>query len=311
MLMKVWSSSIFNFRKNFVLFIIVIVTILSDVFFTTLNENHYMKNMELKMSLLESDSSKMIFIGGSSMAFGLLSEEVKYIYKDYEIVNFGLHAGIGLNYYLSLIDESLSKGDILIIGLEYEYFFRENDNLLLEKFTDNLINNGESYSLFSRLLFRLNNFTDSVVFFVFNNSYESIYRNKITNEYGDIVIHHNYYSQPELDVSKSRIGNEINMKFIDDLENIINSYESENIRVLLTFPPISKEYYLNNRESIYLIYNNLSLINKINIISNPYHFVFENEFFFDTHYHLSFEGSKIRTMRLIEDLSNFINVTNS
>ena len=85
------------------------------------SDNMIYASIEKRNRIKNIDSPKMVFIGGSSMAFGLDSKVVEEK-LGYPVVNMGLHAGIGLRYMVLEVAPYLKKGDIVIIGAEYDHF---------------------------------------------------------------------------------------------------------------------------------------------------------------------------------------------
>lgn len=75
-----------------------------------------------KLDYLASLSSpKIVFIGGSGCSHGIDSEIVEKSFG-LPVANMGLHAGMGLAYQLSSIDEYIHKGDYVVIIPEYNNF---------------------------------------------------------------------------------------------------------------------------------------------------------------------------------------------
>ena len=67
-----------------------------------------------------SSAVRMIGVvaGGSGAAFDLNSELLQQELPDYEVVNFGLYAGLGTTVMLDLCLPELREGDILIFEVE-------------------------------------------------------------------------------------------------------------------------------------------------------------------------------------------------
>ena len=81
-----------------------------------------------KMQILaDAGSPKIVFIGGSSLAFGLDSQEIEKN-TGITVVNMGLHANLGLRFMTEQVKEYLAPGDIVVISPEYEYFYDNSLN---------------------------------------------------------------------------------------------------------------------------------------------------------------------------------------
>lgn len=70
-------------------------------------------------------SPRIIFVSGSSLYYGLDSKRVADSLH-VNVVNYGLHAGIGLRYWLDEITPLVHKGDLVVLAPEYFQFFNDN-----------------------------------------------------------------------------------------------------------------------------------------------------------------------------------------
>ena len=91
------------------------------------DNNSYFNEYNKKVSLLESCAKpRIVIIGGSSAAFDTDSKMIKdQICKN--VVNFALHAGIGIRYPIEDALSYASQGDVFIFQIEYENFFSGGD----------------------------------------------------------------------------------------------------------------------------------------------------------------------------------------
>ncbi len=79
----------------------------------------YLAGLGLKWDRLRSAKSPRIVIaGGSGAAFDVNSELLARELPDYEVVNFGLYAGLGTTVMLDLCLPELREGDVLIFEVE-------------------------------------------------------------------------------------------------------------------------------------------------------------------------------------------------
>ena len=101
-----------------------IVAIPNDVFY-----DHYMKMLSTKYDTLKNtDSPKIIIISGSSAAF-CLDGDMLADRTGMNVVNTGLHVGIGARFEAEMSKANINKGDIVL--LEYEWGWATD-----EKYTD-------------------------------------------------------------------------------------------------------------------------------------------------------------------------------
>jgi len=83
----------------------------------------YLYEYNHKILLLDTVSQpRIIFMGGSSVAFDNDSRTIRDS-LGYNIVNFGLHAGIGMRLPLEDGLQHIRKGDIVVMQVEYSNYF--------------------------------------------------------------------------------------------------------------------------------------------------------------------------------------------
>lgn len=109
-------------KKTVTLASILIVLILTATQFP-IDQDNYLKAYNKKCERLEhTQSPRIIFVGGSNLAFGLDSQRIKDS-LNINVINYGLHAGIGLKYMIDDISEYASKGDVIVFSPEYDHFY--------------------------------------------------------------------------------------------------------------------------------------------------------------------------------------------
>ena len=81
----------------------------------------FMGELPEKVRLLdETEGRRIIVIGGSAAAFGIDSEIIRQEMEDYNVVNFGMYAGLGTKAMLNLSRKSIRRGDIVIVMPEQQ-----------------------------------------------------------------------------------------------------------------------------------------------------------------------------------------------
>ena len=85
--------------------------------------NEYMYSLKDKYDLLkETPSPRIIFVGGSNLAFGLKSEVIKSK-LNFNPINLGVHGRLGIYSMLAMVKEQLREGDVVVIAPEYGLMF--------------------------------------------------------------------------------------------------------------------------------------------------------------------------------------------
>lgn len=78
-----------------------------------MEQDGYLQAYNKKCQLLEdTPSPRIIFVGGSNLAFGLDSQRIKDS-LNINVINYGLHAGIGLKYMIDDISTMQEKVTLL------------------------------------------------------------------------------------------------------------------------------------------------------------------------------------------------------
>lgn len=104
--------------------IVILIMILS---LKEIQPNNYLQAYKLKCELLENTPGpRLIFVGGSNLAFGINSKRIADS-LGINVINTGLHAGVGIKFMLDDVSQYVRVGDILIIAPEYNHFYRSID----------------------------------------------------------------------------------------------------------------------------------------------------------------------------------------
>lgn len=99
---------------------------------------------------------------------------------------------------------------------------------------------------------------------------------------------------------------EVNNETISCL-NDFNLYATgRGATVYFSFPCYSSTYYKRNKKEISSIYEQLKKKIEFDILDTPEDNLYNDEYFYDTEYHLRGEGRKLRTYKLITNLKKYI-----
>ena len=75
----------------------------------------FMGELKYKYERLEqTEGKRIIFIGGSGTAFGYDCELTENLLKEYQTVNFGMYAGLGIRAVLDLSEDFIRNEDIVL-----------------------------------------------------------------------------------------------------------------------------------------------------------------------------------------------------
>jgi hypothetical protein len=291
-------------------FLVLLVTITAvPVFFIYSNPNaYYAANIDKINLLKKTGSPKIVFIGGSNLAFGLNSELIKN-QLNINVVNMGLHAGLGLRFMIDEIKPHLKKGDIVVMVPEYQQFsgnFADGDDTLVQLLYVNpcavwslssvrqIYNVATKYNYFHKIL------------------YTTVRKTKITphffyhrfgfNGYGDMTGHLNEkrigFNPVNIDYPPDEISEET-VKLMGEFHDFS---QKRGVMLLMSYPNITEMEFKNAKEKIEIFSRKLEKKINIRIINTQESQVYPDELFFDTPYHLHEIGRDLRSKRLINDI---------
>ena len=88
------------------------------------NKDGYIRAQKFKMEVLANPSRKptIVILGGSNAAFGYDTKELNDSLS-MPVFNAGLHAGMGMKFFLDDCSQYLKKGDVLVFSPEYDQFY--------------------------------------------------------------------------------------------------------------------------------------------------------------------------------------------
>ncbi len=280
------------------------------------DNNAYMSEYNEKIKLLETtDQPRVIFIGGSNVAFGLDSKMLQDS-LGIHVINFGLHAGVGIRYPMEDCLSFVRKGDIIVVQFEYSNFYdggngtsgvlsnlmvstdwRNFSNLNINQLT-NLI--GIPKVAFGRLIclicYPLKRSFDTMLSGDKNEKYE--YTKAGFNQYGDESLHFTYPSL-QYNASIYKEPGKVDSSFMKWLELYIQKYESAGARVLV-IPPVCITSYFKK------VYSN-DVERALEGIKHPYlikpdSMAIDDSCMFDAVYHINYHGAQQNTKRIVNVL---------
>lgn len=262
--------------------------------------------------LKETSGKRIVLVGGSGVAFDCDSALMDDFFPSYEIVNFGMYAGLGTKAVMDLSENYIHEGDIVILSPEQseqtfsdyfngEYMWQAADGafgMLRDLKSEN----------FEAMLGNFPRFALEKLNYVMKGQKpqtDSIYQKKSFNTYGDI----------ELNTCRENIlpnGYDVNQKvrftedvvqpeFMDYMNDWVKRLEKKGAVVWYRYCPVNK---LSVEDMDDLAAYDVFLRQKLDfpVIGNPENSLMEAEWFFDTNFHLNQPGKEVNTVQLIRDM---------
>ena len=276
-------------------------------------ENTFMGELKSKYERLkETPGKRIVFVGGSGVAFDCDSKMIDKFFPSYEVVNFGMYAGLGTKAVMDLSESYIRSGDIVILSPEQseqtlssyfngEYMWQAADGAF------GILRHIKSEN-FEAMLGNFPKFALEKLHYVLKGQMpqtDSIYQKKSFNEYGDI----------DLDTCRENIlpsGYDINQKvqftkdivqpeFLDYMNTWAEHLEKKGAAVWYRYCPVNE---LAVEEEDDLTSYDLFLRQNLDfpVIGNPENSLMEAEWFFDTNFHLNQAGKEVNTVQLIRDI---------
>lgn len=259
--------------------------------------------------LKEVDVKKIVFIGGSNASFGIDSELMER-QLGLPVVNMALHGGIPVKYLLEQVKPYMNKSDILIFSKEYEGLRDRDWNTL----NGTEISKVATYDLSQiRILLTDQRMFETAVSNIFKTikKYIDLHpiegRKEVKSVYDarafkkDNLISDFIEGNYKIDVKQHELKqlNE-NSQILQGLKEYMGYFKKKEVQFFLTPPVIIKGYFEENK--ILPFWHFLSKRTGIPMLNTTKKYSLDKKYFFNSHYHPNYQGRKIRTQLLIQDI---------
>ena len=274
----------------------------------------YQSVIQRKYDLLKNtDDKKIIIVGGSNAAFGIVDE---YLEEEtgYSVVNMGLHAGFGALFPTELVKDYINEEDIVLLAYEYELssssFEKLGDIDLIMSGIDNALEIYKKIPLrnIPEILGNLFDFAKSKATKVELTS--GTYSSNSFDEAGRMVLERktntmmDYKSNLELYkevTSESLYAAEDDYEYLVDLRVLV---EKRGAEIYFVAPVLMEDAYVGTEEALLAYQEGLMKKTGIEYISNAKEYMFPSEYIYDTIYHCNEMGAQKRTELLLSDLQS-------
>ena len=264
--------------------------------------------------------TKMIIVGGSSVAFGIDSEEIQKS-SGMEVVNFGCVAGLGPEMILEPLKPSLSEGDIVLLCREYGlYRFDRTDTNIsyLNLLFGQQSTLRQTYPLEDKLKLKMTIPASHVreSFAHALNPYGNLDHYRCVWNFDSRGNHRSNQEQiiTENELKKHPLGSLLTETVITkDVNEILSEFvrycREREVKVLASWPnTFAHPNYFDNptvKANFALITNYWKSL-EVPVVGKPSDAMLAAEFFHDTYYHLNSKGVAVRTSTLIKNLKPWL-----
>ncbi|SOD95097.1 hypothetical protein [Spirosoma fluviale] len=246
-------------------------------------------------------SPRIVLVGGSNLALGVDCQALSK-HTHVNVVNMGLHAGLGLNFILNEALSGVKYGDTVILSIEY--FLEDGNKKLMAQLAD--VNPSAiskmKLSLSDRLrilVSQLQLCLSSTFYKIINKQDDPIYYREGFNKYGDLKTHFNQ-KKPTAPSGSVVFTNTDYVNGIKEINKFIESVKIKGAKVYFTYPAFQRSTYNLNKEKLNSLANQYDKELVCPILGSMETFVFDDKYFFDTVYHLDSIGIQKRTEIMLQ-----------
>jgi hypothetical protein len=307
--------------------------VVAAIVFLVPEGNDYALGTLLKHRRLSANAPrKIVFVGGSNLAFGLDSAEIERATGSH-VVNMGMNGYFGVRLMLEEVKYALRSPDIVVIALEYDSFFKPVDGTPADLFMvvkahprafDFLspkqrvsVVEAVPYVAQQKILRRMRTGIDSIkeglggktagIEFSATGAQSFRLVNAIEtlqgfNEYGDLTSHLKIAWPFETDDGMNLTALSIDREVVPLLQDFTRKMNERGVTVAISYTSTSEGFYRRHKQRIDELHALLTRSPPLLVPSPPTDFVFREELFFDTVYHTNARGRLVRTRKIVSDL---------
>lgn len=289
---------------------LLILTVLYYLVSAFAEKNHKIQNdftgaiIDKHHHLDSIQTPKLIFQGGSNTAFGIDGATIEEEFKTPTVI-LGLQVSYGLTFMLEELKSCIKKDDVIFLSLEY--FLSLDGDYKIKKLAGNFYPKAYTYykkNIFKEIEYSHYIIKESIFRKLRDGVVEDVFIRGAFNEYGNVVAH---IGKPnKLSLYGRDAVFEYNKKWegVKPLNDFYEYVKEIGAQVYFIYPSYPKTEYEKNKKAIALLDADLKKNLKIKILNSPIDSVFDDDYFYDSVYHLDGKGGKIRTARLIEMMKN-------
>ena len=263
---------------------------------------HLEKGMRL-MQERPSGKPVLVLVGGSNLYYGIENTLIRdALSNDFEVVNFGVHAGIGLGRMLEDVASCVRKGDVVCLAPEYAHW------------TD-----GVWFGRTAAIVYEIDYLKRPLNLFLPRRyasfptgGWTEYFRSKIQSlsdkgESGGVSLPDlsKIPGVPEARYAKMHEAKEsplvVDEASIARFARFLADMKERGVRVVLSAPAYDVRSFVQIKDGVAALYRRLELMG-VEVVSEPADYAYPPEHIYNTVNHLNAVGRTNRTERLIRDL---------
>ena len=287
-------------------------------------ESYYAELAPMTKRLDEAEGKKLVIVGGSNVAFGVDVELLETLLKekgyDYTVCPYGLYAAVGCSAMLSLSEDALEEGDLVVLAIEptdetFSTYFGATAFLKCTEDAPDLLTRLNAAQRRSAL----------------GNYVSYLQERYAVVRSGDLPKAEGVYSRAAFgencNLDYERPGNlmalgfdaaepvdlaalRIEEGFVEQVNEYCRTAERRGAQVLLSFSPVNRSALQDeSREALSAFFKLCNESFACPAISDPSRYVLDSAWFYDSNFHLNSAGATLRTVMLAEDLLAWLGCT--
>lgn len=267
-------------------------------------------------ALKQAPSPKVVFLSGSSGAFGVDSPRIQQALGR-PVVNMGLNAPLGVEFMMNEVAGSIKPGDLIVLAPEYHLFYPEimdewhpatkyypwivfdSQPASVQYFPAQKL--AQAVSVSPSQLMRLTQERLQNKFFPQKKANPKEYT---FDANGDFLGHLDLpgavsYTEVETYTLFERGYREPDAHIVSAINQFADFAAQKGAQVVMVYPPLMDVYFDANADGIARLDRSLRGQLRLPILSSPQDFRLPLSYFYDTVYHLNAKGREARADKLI------------
>lgn len=287
--------------------------------------NDYAQVTARKHAWLAADQArKIVFVGGSNLAYGLDSQLVEQA-TGLRTVNMGMNGYLGVRFMLEEVKPDLREGDVVVLSFEYDSFVKSVDGTGSDLLMVSKARPGNlrflTWSQRLEVLLALPFAAQQKLLRVVREGgrsvrgvadeedeldLDSIETLGGFNSHGDLTKHLGItWPRPReqgLDLTELPLDPEL----VPLLRDFAKEMQARGVAVKMSYGPVLVDFYAKHQAAVDRLHEALSAAAPVELLGKPSDFVLPEPLFFDTVFHLTAEGRAQRTAKVVEQLGPYL-----
>lgn len=292
------------------IFLALYFAVLFAIYIQPYKYDNFFQSAETKTERLKKKEPQIIFVGGSNTLFGVDSKMVAEA-LDYDVVNMGIHMGLGYYFQTQQVINELQSDDIVLLSPEYVSYYQDKviSKHMLNQISEHYPSVLLQFDHLNRPKLLYDHFLDkikkNISYIQAGKSYKlgpvDGYSFSGVNEYGDQTDQLSIEKGSKLGQWNMKIyqGKELHEVFLKQTSRIVDRCKQLGCKVFFTFPALAESAY-DNRVANTLVKSLDDL--GYTRLGHPRAYVYPNAGFYDTHYHPLRKVRAQRTALVIKEL---------